>query len=248
MKNEMLTPKTLLEYNEYFTSRVVNYDIFAEFLDTLYSLIEDDYMLSINERLQSLLDRARVNSKDESLFIIEKNNDFSNSVISFLEYIENKQDDELIEINEEFYNTFLNLYGKSVSKLKKTLLDYSENLMAYILNKYKISPAEKVEDFLDEMDAVFGKEVASVFFMFQTLIFKLITQQEQEGETEVEGETEDEAELVQGLYEFYIGFVLTFNRVRKNELQSGFSNTDKKIGRNDPCPCGSGKKYKKCCM
>ncbi|MED3732402.1 SEC-C metal-binding domain-containing protein, partial [Geobacillus stearothermophilus] len=20
------------------------------------------------------------------------------------------------------------------------------------------------------------------------------------------------------------------------------------IGRNDPCPCGSGKKYKKCCM
>ena len=22
---------------------------------------------------------------------------------------------------------------------------------------------------------------------------------------------------------------------------------DKKIGRNDPCPCGSGKKYKYCC-
>ena len=23
---------------------------------------------------------------------------------------------------------------------------------------------------------------------------------------------------------------------------------EKKIGRNDPCPCGSGKKYKKCCI
>lgn len=23
---------------------------------------------------------------------------------------------------------------------------------------------------------------------------------------------------------------------------------NKKIGRNDPCPCGSGKKYKSCCM
>jgi uncharacterized protein YecA (UPF0149 family) len=22
---------------------------------------------------------------------------------------------------------------------------------------------------------------------------------------------------------------------------------DNKVGRNDPCPCGSGKKYKKCC-
>lgn len=25
-------------------------------------------------------------------------------------------------------------------------------------------------------------------------------------------------------------------------------NTRKKVGRNDPCPCGSGKKYKKCCL
>ena len=24
--------------------------------------------------------------------------------------------------------------------------------------------------------------------------------------------------------------------------------TDRKVGRNDPCPCGSGKKYKKCCL
>jgi len=25
-------------------------------------------------------------------------------------------------------------------------------------------------------------------------------------------------------------------------------NESPKVGRNDPCPCGSGKKYKKCCM
>jgi preprotein translocase subunit SecA len=24
--------------------------------------------------------------------------------------------------------------------------------------------------------------------------------------------------------------------------------TGKKVGRNDPCPCGSGKKFKSCCM
>ena len=24
--------------------------------------------------------------------------------------------------------------------------------------------------------------------------------------------------------------------------------SEKKVGPNDPCPCGSGKKYKKCCM
>ncbi len=39
---------------------------------------------------------------------------------------------------------------------------------------------------------------------------------------------------------------------RRKELyleqkKSGTVRKDKKIGRNDPCPCGSGKKYKKCC-
>jgi hypothetical protein len=30
--------------------------------------------------------------------------------------------------------------------------------------------------------------------------------------------------------------------------QEAYTPTEPKIGRNDPCPCGSGKKYKKCCM
>ena len=33
----------------------------------------------------------------------------------------------------------------------------------------------------------------------------------------------------------------------REQKQSGTIVKDKKIGRNDPCPCGSGKKYKKCC-
>lgn len=33
----------------------------------------------------------------------------------------------------------------------------------------------------------------------------------------------------------------------KEQKNSGTVRKEKKIGRNDPCPCGSGKKYKKCC-
>lgn len=33
----------------------------------------------------------------------------------------------------------------------------------------------------------------------------------------------------------------------KEQKASGTVVKGKKIGRNDPCPCGSGKKYKKCC-
>ena len=33
----------------------------------------------------------------------------------------------------------------------------------------------------------------------------------------------------------------------RDQKNSGTVVKDKKVGRNDPCPCGSGKKYKKCC-
>ena len=37
------------------------------------------------------------------------------------------------------------------------------------------------------------------------------------------------------------------NRGEDGEPKVVQRKTGKKVGRNDPCPCGSGKKYKKCC-
>lgn len=36
-------------------------------------------------------------------------------------------------------------------------------------------------------------------------------------------------------------------RIYKDYKRSKIVHVEKKPGRNDPCPCGSGKKYKKCC-
>ena len=36
-------------------------------------------------------------------------------------------------------------------------------------------------------------------------------------------------------------------KLYKEQKESGTIRKEKKIGRNDPCPCGSGKKYKNCC-
>lgn len=35
--------------------------------------------------------------------------------------------------------------------------------------------------------------------------------------------------------------------IRKQYNESKIVRNEQKVGRNDPCPCGSGKKYKKCC-
>lgn len=39
--------------------------------------------------------------------------------------------------------------------------------------------------------------------------------------------------------------IWVYNGYSKKEVNS--MPKEKKVGRNDPCPCGSGKKYKKCC-
>ncbi len=39
-------------------------------------------------------------------------------------------------------------------------------------------------------------------------------------------------------------------RIAKTEIaeEGGVGDSRRQVGRNDPCPCGSGKKYKKCCL
>ena len=47
---------------------------------------------------------------------------------------------------------------------------------------------------------------------------------------------------------FYNTLLRRLGRTDRASLHATFLGPDKKVGRNDPCPCGSGKKYKKCCL
>ena len=41
---------------------------------------------------------------------------------------------------------------------------------------------------------------------------------------------------------------LNFSHADGSTASQPLKRQNKKVKRNDPCPCGSGKKYKKCCM
>lgn len=49
------------------------------------------------------------------------------------------------------------------------------------------------------------------------------------------------------LDQHYHNYGLTKKQINANIVPVRDSKTDPKIGNNEPCPCGSGKKYKKCC-
>jgi uncharacterized protein YecA (UPF0149 family) len=47
----------------------------------------------------------------------------------------------------------------------------------------------------------------------------------------------------------YLTFAEACKKARLQKLEKRkFVEAHRKVGRNDPCPCGSGKKFKKCCL
>ncbi len=57
----------------------------------------------------------------------------------------------------------------------------------------------------------------------------------------------DPKEIFEDALEAIPDWVQALYHIREENLSS-CRRLDGKVGRNDPCPCGSGKKYKKCCL
>jgi tetratricopeptide (TPR) repeat protein len=56
------------------------------------------------------------------------------------------------------------------------------------------------------------------------------------------------AQLTAQFTNLYNDLLRRLGRTDRAILHASFLGASKKVGRNDPCPCGSGKKYKKCCL
>ena len=83
------------------------------------------------------------------------------------------------------------------------------------------------------------EDVADAIAMLMTLI--TIAQ----GETP--SELEDEDEFIREAPNLIPGCIEVLHRSRRAVKAGAPERTGPKVGRNDPCPCGSGKKYKACC-
>lgn len=130
-----------------------------------------------------------------------------------------------------------------------------------IYEKLLSNPQEKVKGTVKELAGKYGIEVFTMVGFLDGINESLIK------ENPIETMTEDtEVSLVYDEEKLYKNMVdakadwlyelpqwnQIFDEEKKKALyleqkKSGTVVKGKKIGRNDPCPCGSGKKYKKCC-
>lgn len=57
----------------------------------------------------------------------------------------------------------------------------------------------------------------------------------------------NDASLLKDLFDFYLNGIDEIDEYDNPKNTSVPISVEKKVGTNDPCPCGSGKKYKNCC-
>ena len=154
---------------------------------------------------------------------------------------------ELIENQtEETFEEFWEEYAGAETKLYSAILD---------------DPAKKIEGTLGELAA--ENEIRPVIYMgfldgIDTSLKKSQDFQSFDENSKVEIEIEPEtlfynmlaagADYLYGLpqWEDILGLD-KMKEIAKKYKQSKTVVKEKKIGRNEPCPCGSGKKYKQCC-
>jgi len=147
---------------------------------------------------------------------------------------------------EDTFEAFWEEYAGAESRIYKHILEnHTEHLtgtVAELAEKFACRPAI-FEGFLDginsslnaeiDLEAVTEETAIDLDIDFEKLFYNmLVAEAEYLYTLEAWADVLPEERLIQIVKEF---------------KKSKTVHVEKKPGRNDPCPCGSGKKYKKCC-
>lgn len=146
---------------------------------------------------------------------------------------------------KEEYDEFWNVYLQEEKSIYEDILanktDVIDSTVKELAEKYSI-PSVKVMGFLDGINSSLKSEVelnelsedsaVSLEIDFEKLYFNML---------EAKAPWLYEIEAWDGI----------LSAEKREEITRSYKDSKtvrvEKVGRNDPCPCGSGKKYKKCC-
>ncbi|NDL67374.1 SEC-C metal-binding domain-containing protein [Anaerotalea alkaliphila] len=157
------------------------------------------------------------------------------------------QDLAYVERNEADYNAFWGDYLPKEQKNYEYLLSHADETctgtVQALADKFQMELVTFV-GFLDgintslaeeiDLDAVTGDTEVVLAIDYEKLYYNML------------------AAKADWLYNL-AGWDALLTQEKRAEIKKTYNSTrtvvkDKKIGRNDPCPCGSGRKYKQCCM
>ena len=234
--------KTLLEYDDVINEqRGIIYEKRNQVLDmeSIHELILSTFKNYVEDVVYSHFDENDNLSRNDKSEILEAVNDLLKTKIIFDE-IEYKNSNEIIDYLCE---RIISEYEEKIKKIPEEVTDEFEkaitlrvmdthwmehiNTMAHLregIHLRSYAQNNPLREYKTEGYALFDELLAKIDEQTTTYLLKAEVRQNSERKKVAEGVTND----------------------GKDKAKSGPKKVQK-IGRNEPCPCGSGKKYKQCC-
>ena len=235
--------KTLLEYDNVINEqRTIIYEKRNQILDleSIHDLVLESFKNFVSDVVYSHLDDEDKLNRNDKSEILETINDLLKNKIIFDE-IEYKNSDEMIDY---LYERIKDEYEEKTNKIPQEITNEFEkaitlrvidthwmehiNTLAHLregIHLRSYAQNNPLREYKTEGYALFDELLARIDAQATTYLLKAEVRQNSERKKVAEGVTNE----------------------NKDKTKKATPKRVSKIGRNDPCPCGSGKKYKQCC-
>lgn len=211
-------------------------------LDLIVLDMKNDEMF-VNGVIHEIVTKYSSNGIEDINMRVKQVNDFYNEIIGFYEEFLNLDEStsqDTIEGHKQTIQKMLSL--NSHEENKQILLDISGEAIEVMADEYGFSDVlQTSENYGEVFDYLIESQgVKLLVETFEMLVMHQLV---------IEKDVENEEDLFEVAMLLLIN-LSSLNKIRqiRLEIEEDVLEKEVKIGRNDPCPCGSGKKYKKCCL
>ena len=211
-------------------------------IDSVVSTIVPQYITEESKDIEGLKKEIYTEFGIESLDILKQEHIESEDIIK-----------ELLEKAHSIYNTKSDKFGESMRELERviTLKIVDEKWMEHIDNMDELKNGVGLRAYAQKDPVVVYRMEG--FDMFDEMIYdiqydvvKLLMHVTERDEGAQRQQT---SEITSAKLQETSAIELVDGKISPKEggIDKTIRNEEPKVGRNDPCPCGSGKKYKACC-
>jgi len=219
---------------------------FDEITEIIISLVKIEVDTSQNDLMQRVSKNSKFNSSDDLETFLNGYFEFHNLLIAEFDRVEAIEDDDVFDVEiEKFAKNLLKTIPSE--NLQELFLGFIFNIVTAVMSEYSIELLDDNDKNLEHLVKVFGDEDLVELYVGVNVIATYLT--------EVKNIKYDE---ILDISKSVFIFCMAMNSLRKddfinaqkqqNYLSDAANSVAYNVGRNDPCPCGSGRKYKKCCL
>jgi preprotein translocase subunit SecA len=236
--------KHLIEYDDVMNKqRTEIYSFRKELLQS--DTLEDRIFSMMDEVVDEILDIYCPQEKDREEWDMKGLSDAVYGVFSVIPEIASTN---LVSLREILIKEIKSVYGSKESEIGSEMMRYLEKIILLQIVDSQWKDHLLAMDHLKEGIGLRGYGQRDPLVEYKKEAFDMFSEMTERISTEV----------LRRLFKIRIQKQETIRREQKKQIQLNYNRGEgssvmqtvrrgRKVGRNDPCPCGSGRKYKKCC-